>query len=321
MKKFFSALCFLFLLSACDDGDIEIASFDFSASTVKVCQAGIPGNFYLYVIKDKRALILKIPESNFNNQLLPPIKLLTIDAINQATYREYAGTVSDDNICGFPTNVSLGLQKEWNGVGGTIQIETSVAKVENAADGSSRYPTYNHRISLINPSFNNGAGGEQKMDLIEFGTYSKINENNLNDFTPITLKKCATSTYFYKSSGRQSLELSVDSSIFSTTILDVVKTRVINGSTNKFLFKVFNANVSDPFFCAATVPATPTIAETWTARNGSATTGIIEVITTSVPGTNPQQYLHRITLKNLIVENNGLFFNFDVAYNLGFFEQ
>ena len=232
---------------------------------------------------------------------------------------ENIGNVSDDNICGFPTNVTLGLQKEWNGVGGTIKIETSIAKVENLTNGTTRYANYNHRISLINPSFNNAAGGEQKMDLIEFGTYSKINENNLNDFTPVSPKRCGTNlAYLFKSSARQSLELFVDNTIFDTTILDSPKTRFINGTTNRFLFKNFNANVGDAYFCANLVPATPTISENWRARNGTTTTtGVIEVVTSTIPGTNPQQFKHDIKLKNVVMENGSLFFSLGNNYDFG----
>ncbi len=322
MKKFLVAFCFLFLISACDDGDIEIASFDFLNSTVKVCQAGT-NNFFLYTYKDKRALILKIPETAFENKLDPSIKLLTINATNEAIYREYVGNVADDNICAFPTNVSLGLEKQWSGVGGTIKIETSISKTEDLLTGVSRYATYNHRITLINPSFSNGAGGEQKMDLIEFGTYSKPNENNLNNFVviPNEIKKCTANTFFYKTNARQALELTVDSTIFSTSILDTPKVRFINGTTNKFLFKVFNANVPDTYFCTTTVPVTPNVVELWTGQNGTNTTGIIEVITSSIPATSPQQFKHQIRLKKVSVEKSGLSFNFGNDYDLGFFIQ
>ena len=312
----------MLLTSACDDGEIEVASFDFVGSNVKVCQVGVPDNFYLYVIKGKRALILKIPESNFDNNITAT-KFITIDANNEAIYREYAGNVAENNICGFPTNVSLGLEKQWNGVGGVIQIETTIEKSEDLLTGITRYSNYNHRITLINPSFNNGAGGEQKMDLIEFGTYSKSNENSLNNFiiTPNEIKKCTGNTYFFKTNARQALELTVDNTIFSIANLGIPKTRTINGTSNKFLFKIFSANISDAYFCASPIPATPNIVETWIGRNGTATTGIIEVVTSTIPATNPQQYKHQIKLKNMIVDKTNLFFNFGNDYDLGFFVQ
>lgn len=318
MKNVLIVLSFLFLFASCDDGDIDIASFDFEGADVKTCQVGIPDNFYLFSTKDKRALILKLPESVFNNQLINPIQNITINASNQVIYREYVGDVADNNICGFPTNVSLGLVKEWNGVGGTIRIETSIAKTENTTDASSRYVNYNHRITFINPSFDNGAGGEQKMDFIEFGTYSKINENNLNDFTAVSPKRCgANIRYLFKSSARQSLELTVDNTIFNTSSLDMPKTRLIDGNANKFSFKNFNSNVGDAYFCTPIPAATPTIAETWNARNGNGLNGVIEVVSSSIPGTNPQQFRHQITLRNVTVENGNLFFSLGNAYDFG----
>ena len=312
---FFLSMIFL---SSCDDGKIEVASFDFTATNLKSCNEGIPGSFFLYTIKDKRAMIIKISETNFENQISNIIPPLTIDGTNKVTYREYAGNISNDNICGFPTNVSVALEKEWRGVGGTIKIETAISKSENVAAGSSSYDSYNHTITLINPSFDNGTGGQQKSDIIFLGAYTKPNLNKLVDFTAdLILKKCPTSNNYFKISNNQSLVLNVDNTIFDTSILDTPKTRIIDGTNNKFTFWVHNSPQSISSFCGAFPPASTSILENWSARNA----GTIEVVTTTVPGSNPVRFKHTVKLLNVVVEKSPLFFILGTSYSLGSFEQ
>ena len=316
MHKIFLVLFSIFLLISCDDGKIEVASFDFKDSTLKSCSEGIPANFFLYSIKDKRAMIIKIPENNFENQLENIIPPLVIDGINKVSYREYVGTISNDNICGFPTNVSVGLEKEWQGVGGFIKIETGISRTDNLTTGASSYDTYNHTISLINPSFTNNAGGQQKADIIFLGAYSKPNLNRLVDFTPIlTLKKCSSGNFFFKLSNNQSLALNVDNTIFSTALLDTPKTKIIDNVNNKFVFRVHSAQQSDASFCGTFPPIASSIIENWTARNG----GTIEVVTTSISGSNPPAYKQTVRLLNVVLEKGSLSFSLGNSYLLGSF--
>lgn len=303
---------------SCDDGKIEVASFDFKDSTLKSCSEGIPANFFLYSIKDKRAMIIKIPESNFENQLVNIIKTIVIDGTNKVSYREYVGNISNDNICGFPTNVSVGLEKEWQGAGGIIKIETGISRNDNTATGASSYDTYNHTVSLINPSFTNNAGGQQKADIIFLGAYSKPNLNKLIDFTPIlNLKKCPSENNFYKLNSNQSLVLNVDNTIFNTSLLDAPKTKIIDNVDNKFVFRVHTTSQIDASFCVAFPPIASSIVENWTARNG----GTIEVVTTSIPGSNPPKFKQTVRLLNVVLEKDPLSFSLGNSYLLGSFEQ
>lgn len=317
MKKLYVCLYVCLLLLSCDDGKIEVASFDFDSTNLKSCNEGIANSFFLYAIKDKRAIIIKIKEVNLENQLSPVIAPLVIDGLNQVTYREYAGNIANDNICGFPTNVSVPLEKEWKGVGGFIKIETTIAKSDPSATGATNYDSYNHKITLVNPSFENGVGGQQKADFIFLGAYNKPNLNRFADFTPnLILKKCVAGNNFYKLNNNQSLVLNVDNNIFRTNILDAPKTITIDGINNKFLFRVHNATQLDASFCG-TVPPVTSIIDSWNARNG----GIIEVVTSSVSGSVPPQFTHRVRLINVELVKGDLFFNLGSSYLLGSFLQ
>lgn len=317
MQRIFLYLLISVLLFSCDDGKIEVASFDFAGASIKSCNEGVVNNFFVYTIKDNRAIIIKIPENSFTNQVTTPIQSLTISGANTVTYRDYASNISDANICGFPTLVNTPLIKEWNGIGGQIEIETNIVKSENTTTGATLYDSYNHKIKLVNTSFVNTDGGQQRADQIILGAYNKPNLYRLFDFVPNdNVRKCTATGPFYKISSSQTLVLDVDNSIFSTTNLGIPKIRLINGSTNKFTFRAFFAPQTDASVCSTTAPPANTIAETWTARNG----GTIEVTTATDP-TNPGQFKHSIRLINVVLEKGTLNFSLGNDYKFGSFNN
>ena len=319
MKYFIYFFILLSVLTACDDGKVDVASFDFNGSTIKSCNEGIANNFFLYTIKDNRSIIIKIPELNFENQLVSVIAPITIGTDKIVTYREYASSVTDNNICGFPTIVNIPLIKEWSGIGGTIEIETRIVKSpENPITLATSYDSYNHQIRLVNPSFASTDGTQQRADFIVLGTYNKPNLNRLFDFLPNqNLKKCTPSGAFFKISNNQTLALEVDNTIFGLANLGVPKTRQINGTNNKFNFRVHNATQNDAGFCGSlSLANNPSVVENWTARNG----GIIEVISATDP-LNQGQFKHTIRLINVVLENGLLNFSLGNDYKLGSFNN
>ncbi len=291
------------LLFSCDDGKLDVVSFDFKDTNPKVCNVGVANSFFLFNIKDKRALILKIPESTFNTSLSNVSNVLNISSTNELFYREYVDVVGVNNICGSPTSANLNLAKEWPATGGTIKITTTLSKTDPQADGSTSYTNYNSVITLTNVVFNTG-NGEQRNDVINLGTYSKPNPNV---FTPFTgpVNKCNDNSFNVIFSNRAMI-LKVDSSIFDTSVLDTPKTKVINGTTNSVTFTSYNTSIApltSNALCASPTSASSSVIESWIANNGDSTTGQIQVITSTKPGTNPVKYKHSIVLKGVTVTN------------------
>jgi hypothetical protein len=302
MKKLVAVFVLSVLLFSCDDGNLDVASFDFKDTNPQVCNSGVNG-FFLFNIKDKRALILKIPESNFNNSLDNLSNTLEISSSNELFYREYVGAVATNNICGSPTSANLNLAKQWSAKGGTIKITTTLSKPDPGSDGSTNY---NSVITLTNVVFDTG-NGEQRNDVIDLGTYTRRNPNILSPNITSIFNRCSNNSYNSYFSN-QALLLKVDPTIFDTTILDTPKTRPINGTTNTVVYNVYNIAVSNAnFLCNPSNPplaTDPTIIESWVADNAVGANGQIEVTTTTVVGSNPVKYRHKIVFKGINLKNN-----------------
>jgi hypothetical protein len=71
-------------------------------------------------------------------------------------------------------------------------------------------------------------------------------------------------------------------------------------ATNKLTYKLFSSTINNAYFCASTLPATPTLTQEWNAINGIAdVSGIIEVTTTFIVGSGYQHTIHlkKVTMK------------------------
>lgn len=324
MKRFFALFTVLFLLANCNDGNIEVASFDFAEAKVASCGVGTT-NFFVYNAKDKRTFIVKIAESNFKNLVTPAnnsIVLKIDNATNKVIYREYSGSITSETLCAAIPVSSPTVSKEWVAVGGNIVIKTTLVKVENK-DGSSTISGYNHSISFENIAFETG-NGQQKNDLIEFGKYFTAAVSPVN-FTTLQTKNCDSNTYFYKYSSNQSLVLSASSSLFDTTILGVAKTQFIDNVNNKLIYAIYNPNsgtLTDDYFCSTALPVFPTIYENWIADNGGDNNGVmtgqIQVITAS---NGVGKFSHTITLKNINFSKGEIGFKLPSTYIFGIFND
>src|SRR4051812_30404823 len=101
MKRFFFLLMFAFLLNGCDDGDLEVESFDFSTATTQKCFSATD-NFFLYKVNQKEALIVQLDEEdNFPNEVTPDgaPRVVDISATNKVIYRLYDGDLSTESVC------------------------------------------------------------------------------------------------------------------------------------------------------------------------------------------------------------------------------
>ena len=120
MKKFLYLICFVFLLNGCDDGDLEVESFDFSTAQTDTCNENTE-NFFLFKINDKEALILKIAESNFPNTVTPEgsPRIIPISTTNKVIYRLYDGEVEgggNGTVCSAIPSSTPNVDAEWNAI-------------------------------------------------------------------------------------------------------------------------------------------------------------------------------------------------------------
>lgn len=88
MKKLLVLAASVFLLQACDDGDITLESFNFDTVNVQECST----NDLVFKINGEELLLLNIPASSFANVETPDgsPRIVNVSASNQIIYRIYS---------------------------------------------------------------------------------------------------------------------------------------------------------------------------------------------------------------------------------------
>lgn len=124
-------------------------------------------------------------------------------------------------------------------------------------------------------------------------------------FEDVPLQRCNSNPYLlYKINGGESIILYLpQSGAFTDEATNPGEPRVypIN-NTNRLIYRSYRGNINQSNICDVIPPATPTVAEEWTA-----TSGTIEITTTAVVSDNPQfpggqritGFRHSIMIRNL----------------------
>jgi len=313
MKKILVLLIFVSLLNSCDDGNMQVESFDFSAANTESCGIGT-ADFFIYKITGNEALIIKVNETIFENAVGKDSA--TIGSNATLIYRLYDGPVSISTLCSSIPASNPKVIEEWTATGGKMDILTNAVKSTNETTGSTRITSFNHNITLTNVTFNTG-NGEQRNSEIVFGSYS-TNVVPVGVFTG-DLKRCNNNDLFLIA-GSQVLTLSLDDATYTDLFANIPttagqpRTALIN-ATNTMDVKILSAAVLDNVICGD--PAgMPAILERWNAKTGVENlSGIISVETT----TNGTGFDHIVTLKNVIFQNpvSLLDFTFGTNYVFG----
>ncbi|HRE76858.1 MAG TPA: hypothetical protein PLL09_03435 [Flavobacterium sp.] len=336
MKKILGILVLLFSLNACDDGDFNIESFDFTDASTNSCNNGETG-FFVYKINDNEALILQIPEASFVNTITPPDvpRIINISSTNKVFYRLYNGTLNSNVICNTIPPATPTVSTEWVALSGNIEISTFVNKQVNETTNASEITGYTHTIVLRNVNFDTGNGNQQLFTELVFGDYVTSSFRQ-GDFD-VNISKCNNdNSYLFKipvigSSTPanvlpQAMTLRVDPSLFiaEVTAEDDPRVRLMDGSTNLLKLIYYNGIISNEFLCASETPTFPIPIEEFNAENGvTDLSGIIEVRTTieyEIPTDNQSPVIghrHKITLKNVTMTKVSSSPELEVSFNFG----
>ena len=283
MKYFWTLLIGVLMLTACDDGDVIENNFNFGSQSIQKCS----DSNLLYKINEKEALILNTPSTNFQNNELP--LSIPISSTTSIVYRKFSANTSTSNICSTPT---LPVIEEWSVIGGTVEITSNkVFDTDNIT-----VIAYNHKIVFKNITFI--AGDKQIVyDSYEYGNYRTDVINLHFDYTAATTQDCGGGGFIFKNNATNALLLDVDPTLFDQTITvpGTPKERLIDATTNKVVYRVYDGGLNNNYFCAAITPATPNLLQEWVAEPGVAgTSGIIRVDTEAGP--TPGTYKHTIKL-------------------------
>jgi hypothetical protein len=310
MKRLLGILTALLLITACDDGDLTVDTIDFSEVNAQKCSS----KDVIYKVKDSEMLILAIPASNFANDETPegdPIEV-NISSTVQVIYRQYNGDASADNICPTVPSATPNLLEEWNAVAGTVQITTTAVKTVNATTGITQITGYKHFIVFKDITFQK-PNGTQVYETYTFGNYTTTVSPLAFGFDEEAEKSTCDNRIFNFSGGESFvLDLADYSTLLQNEVTTTPRTALIS-ATNKATYRLFSGPVNDAYFCAATTPTTPTLAQEWTANDGvTDVSGIIEVSTT----TFGSGFQHTIRLKKVTMSrgNTSFYLGDDYLY-------
>lgn len=312
MKKFLYLFSILFLINACDDGDVAVQDISFESATGAIC-----GNL-AFKIKDNEVLIINfkdITKSLINDQTKLKVPILSNIPENSITYRAYSGVPTAANFCGALSPAAPFVIEEWTATGGTIEITSTISKTTSTATtGNTNAETidgYNQLIILRNVTFKK-PNGEQFYEELRFGNL-KLDFVKL-DFTVFNLQdleKCTTSgnKNLTAKNGISSL-ISFDNvtNLIQNTVTTTPRIATIS-VTNNLYYRVFdNLNLST-YNCALTYAATDTsVKQEW-----KASTGIVEVTTTQTGA----QFIHNVVLKGVKFKQGNSEFYLGDSFKLG----
>lgn len=297
MKRVLSLLVFVLFLNGCDDGDLTLENIDFEDVTTQSCST----NDIIYKLKEREALLLEMPKTDFVNEPTdvdnPTLKIID-NATYRVVYRFYNGTVASDNICNTIPPALPSVSDQWTATAGTIQIITTAVKTTNDTENSTRITGYNHNITFKNITFAK-TSGTQVYETFPFGDY-------VTSATPLpfgfdkVVEQCPDKKQIYNYVSSEALTLdNLDPALIVNveTPLNTPRTALIGSIQNKLIYRLYSNGILTPdYFCNTTVPVLPSIKEEWNAVDGIAgTSGIIEV-TTIKNGTSA--YKHTIVIKN-----------------------
>jgi hypothetical protein len=311
MKRILCILSLLLFITACDDGDLTVDVIDFSDVAAQKCSA----KDVIYKVRDAEMLFVEIPASTFTNDETvdgTPIEV-AINSTNKVTYRKYDGTVSSSNICPTVPDATPNLKEEWHATSGIIQITSTAIRSTNATDHSTRITGYTYNIIFKNITFQKPSG-PQVYETFIFGNYATAVSPLAFGFNH-EVDKSACSTKIYDFSGGEVFTLDVVDydALFANAVTTTPRTALVN-SSNKLSYRLYSNAITDDYFCAATIPATPTLTQQWDAVDGiEATSGIIEVSTATLGG----GFQHTIRLKNVTLKKGNSEFSLGDDYLFG----
>ncbi|SFC80572.1 hypothetical protein [Flavobacterium phragmitis] len=329
MKKYLSLILFAFLLNGCDDGDLTVQEINFDNVTPVSCSED---NTLLYQLKSREAFLLQMPKTGglVNNPGTYVYDIPTGGNGNyRAIYRAYDGTLVADNICGLIPPSTPKVIEEWIATSGKININVEQRTSERADDGSTKLIGYNYNINFTNITFNISNSKPQTYATYPFGTISSTTSvpASLIFDTPETAYTCTNDTnlkrvYNYSAAFFVMID-NMDPDLLKNevTLPGQPRTQLVGSTTNKVYYKSVQketGSFTKNYFCNASFPTVPTIAEDWIGQNGDATkeTGMIQVTTTLVGNT----YYHSIVLKRVTMLKDKNTFDLPTTFSLGILE-
>lgn len=143
MKKLIFLL--LLVLLSCDDGDLDISSFEFE-ETVNICGDKEYTLYRLSTFGKKEVLMVTLTDKEIRKDEDPVVPVsVTENGSYTVTYRQFDSEVSSDYFCAVVPPTEPTVVKDWRGVSGTIVIENR----PKYADDGVTISNWEHYVILI----------------------------------------------------------------------------------------------------------------------------------------------------------------------------
>jgi hypothetical protein len=316
MKRIISILTLLFIINACDDGNVTVDAIDFSEGNVLKCSL----KDVLYKVKDNQMFFIEIPSSNFTTEptLTDAPLEVPITGTVKVVYRKFSSTVTADNLCPTVPNGIPNQIEEWNATSGIIQITvTPIYTVTNAVTNQTKITGYKYYIALKNTTFLKPDGSTQLYGdgngMFVFGNYTVPATPPALGFDELVDKSSCDSRIFnFGTSEAMILDVGANfPTLFANEVTTTPRTALLS-DINKLSYKQYANTVTDANFCP-TLTTTPAIVNDWSGVAGvDGVSGTIEVSTTTLAS----QFQHTIHFKKVTLKkgNNTFYLGDDYIY-------
>ncbi|MDO4728967.1 MAG: hypothetical protein Q4B43_08205 [Bacteroidota bacterium] len=283
MKKL---VFFLFILLglSCDDGDMEVTTFNFTSHTLKKCD----NQSFVYNANAQEILLLDIPLENFANHITYDAngniasKTYTLTAADKLLYRLYSEDISNNVFCSEVPFSYPQVQEEWVAKAGGKIVITTYANEDITNGGILQISNYTHHIVLKDVIFEKG---EQQMVLQEY-VFGNYNTPNLVRFDfQSNIQKCESKNLFFNLNQNEALVMELnDSNLFVNQETNgTPRVAYVDSEQNNIIYKVFDGSITSAYFCSTIPNNQPLVVEEWYVENTvNNQTGIIEVQTEKV---------------------------------------
>lgn len=312
MKRIVGVLMIFLFITACDDGDLTVDVIDFTEVPALKCD----NKDLIYKVKDAEMLFIEMPASTFtpNQTLDAEPTLLPLSNTVKVTYRKYASTTSALNICPTAPDATPNLLEQWNATSGTIAITATAIKTTNATTGFETITGYRYYIVFQNITFQKPSGVDQTYETFIFGNYStNVSPLAFGFNEEVDKSTCSTKIYDFSGSEVFTLDVANYTTLFASEVTTTPR-RVLISATNKLSYQLYSNAITNAYFCATTMPATPTLTQQWDAVNGILdTSGIIEVTTAELL----TGFQHTIRLRNVTLKKENSVFTLGDDYLFG----
>jgi hypothetical protein len=327
MKLFFALLLLTLTLSSCENGDLNQVTFEFNDTPATACNVNVTDAFFIYKIQDRRALIVQLQESNFENEitadkLIQPIPL-EINAANiRLIYREYSDDVTKNTICSTIPAANPTVVQEREATAGTITVTTTAIKSAPNANGARSITAYLHTLVFRDLVFDLGDGNTQINEAFTQVTYQTTATAFTSFAGPSPLFSCTNAPIvLFKFLNKQALVLNLSAADAAELFSNSPGPKSIllsdENSLKRLFFNTAVSTLTESYFCTNPAPVNPSITDAFTAENGVVgQSGIIEVTTlSSING-----FKHTIVFKNMIFAKGSLKVEMGNEFIFGEFE-